>query len=96
MAELTDFKIGDEFTLQQGDRHNWRVTDIGTRTLIGIKLDQTDQRNYNGPPYSVAEHTFDEYDVGSIYAINGIICPGNDHNVKDSVWVQMSPASEDQ
>lgn len=73
MAKLTDFKIGYEFTLTEGDKYNWRVTDVGSRTLIAIKLDQNDERNYNGPPYSVAEHVFGEYDVDSIYAINGVV-----------------------
>jgi nitrogen-specific signal transduction histidine kinase len=41
----------------------WRVTDIGTRTVIAIKLDQT-ERNYNGPPYSIVERVFDEYAFG--------------------------------
>jgi len=33
------------------------------RTVIAIKLDQTDPRNYNGPPYSIVEHVLDEYDL---------------------------------
>jgi len=56
-----DFQIGMEFLTATG---RWRVTDIGTRTVIAIKLDQTDPRNYNGPPYSIVESVFDEYDFG--------------------------------
>ena len=56
-----DFQTGMEF-LTAGGR--WRVTDIGTRTVIAIKLDQADPRNYNGPPYSIVESVFDEYDFG--------------------------------
>ncbi|MGP7983740.1 hypothetical protein [Rhodoblastus sp.] len=56
-----DFQIGMEFLTATG---RWRVTDIGTRTVIAIKLDQTDPRNYNGPPYSIVENVFDEYDFG--------------------------------
>jgi len=55
-----DFQIGTEFWTATG---RWRATDIGTRTVIAIKLDQTDMRNYNGPPYSVLESVFDEYDL---------------------------------
>jgi antitoxin ParD1/3/4 len=53
-----DFQIGMEFLTATG---RWRVTDIGTRTVIAIKLDQADPRNYNGPPYSIVESVFDEY-----------------------------------
>jgi antitoxin ParD1/3/4 len=59
--EHADFQIGMEFLTAAG---RWRVTDIGTRTVIAIKLDQTDPRNYNGPPFSIVEHVFDECDFG--------------------------------
>ena len=55
-----DFQIGMEFLTATG---RWRVTDIGTRTVIAIKLDQADPRNYNGPPYSIVENVFDEHDL---------------------------------
>jgi antitoxin ParD1/3/4 len=55
-----DFRIGMEFLTATG---RWRVTDVGTRSVIAIKLDQTDPRNYNGPPYSIVEQVFDEYDL---------------------------------
>ncbi len=54
-----DFKIGKNFFTASG---KWRCTDVGTRVIIAIKLDQEDERNYNGPPYSIAESIFDEYD----------------------------------
>jgi antitoxin ParD1/3/4 len=54
-----DFQIGTEFLTATG---RWRVTDVGTRTVIAIKLDESDARNYNGPPYSIVEDVFDEYD----------------------------------
>ncbi len=56
-----DFQIGIEFLTATG---RWRVTDIGTRTVIAIKLDQADPRHYNGPPYSIVESVFDEDDFG--------------------------------
>lgn len=79
----SDFVIGGSFWC--GGRE-WRVTDIGARTIIAICLDETevvissrdpaveDTRRtlsqseakaegwFNGPPYTVAEHVFDEYD----------------------------------
>ncbi len=59
--EHSDFRIGMEFLTGAG---RWRVTDIGTRTIIAIKLDQSDPSNYDGPPYAVVETVFDEYDFG--------------------------------
>lgn len=56
-------KIGDEFETETG---KWRVTDIGTRTIIAIKLDKDDDSWYNGPPYAVAEYAFDEDDIQAI------------------------------
>ncbi len=54
-----DFKIGLEFYTSSGQ---WRCTDIGTRTICAIQLNQEDSRKYNGPPYSIPEVVFDEYD----------------------------------
>ena len=56
-----DFIIGESFFTGSGE---WRCTDIGTRIIVAIKLDQEDTRNYNGPPYSIVETVFDEYDFG--------------------------------
>ena len=56
-----DFQVGLEFYTGGG---KWRCTDIGTRVIIAIKLDQTDESWCNGPPYAVAESVFDEYDFG--------------------------------
>ena len=62
--ELKDFNIDDEFFTGSG---KWRVTDIGSRTLIAIKLDHEDDPSwYNGPPYAVAECVFDEFDIRGI------------------------------
>ena len=59
--KLADFSIGREFTC--GDRR-WRCTDIGTRVVVAICLDDypDDPSWYNGPPYAVAESVFDEHD----------------------------------
>lgn len=56
-----DFVIGGEFYTATG---KWRCTDVGTRVIVAIKLDQEDPRNYNGPPYSIVEDVFDEYSFG--------------------------------
>jgi hypothetical protein len=57
-----DFKIGQEFTM--GNTVRWRVTDIGSRVIIAIKLSKGhDQSWYNGPPYAIAEHVIDEYSL---------------------------------
>ena len=55
-----EFRTGRTFYTASGKR---RCTDIGTRVIVAIKLDQEDPRNYNGPPYSIAELVFDEYDM---------------------------------
>jgi|TARA_B110000977_G_scaffold199764_1_gene288131 hypothetical protein len=54
----TDFEIGDEFTTATG---TWRCTDVGSRTMIAIKISGYDDPSwFNGPPYAVVEHVFDE------------------------------------
>jgi hypothetical protein len=55
-----EFRIGQQFYTASG---KWRCTDIGRRVIVAIKLDQENPRNYNGPPYSIVEHVFDEYDI---------------------------------
>lgn len=56
----TDFQIGTEFYTGAG---KWRCTDVGTRIIAAIRTDDQEPRNLTGPPYSVAEYVFDEYDV---------------------------------
>ena len=57
--KLSDFSIGLEFAMS-GAR--WRCTDVGTRTIIAIKLDHPEDPSwYKGPPYAVAEMVLDEY-----------------------------------
>lgn len=56
--EHGDFAIGKEFLTATGV---WRCTDIGTSTIIAIKVsDRGDPSWFNGPPYAVAEMVFDE------------------------------------
>ena len=57
----SDFKIGREFLTETG---RWRCTDVGKRTITAIKLDHDDDPSwYNGPPYAVVEHVFDEFSI---------------------------------
>ena len=57
----SDFKIGREFLTETG---RWRCTDVGKRTITAIKLDHDDDPSwYNGPPYALVEHVFDEYSI---------------------------------
>lgn len=60
MMEHSDFRIGQDFYTGSG---KWRCTDIGTRTIVAIKLD-AGVNTYAGPPYVVEEVVFDEYDFG--------------------------------
>jgi len=54
----SDFRIGIEFLTATG---RWRCTDVGARTIAAIRLDlDHDPEWYNGPPYAVVEHVFDE------------------------------------
>jgi len=61
--EHRNFSIGVEFWTETG---RWRCTDVGSRTICAIKLDG-DPRDWDGPPYGVAEHVFDESDFGALY-----------------------------
>ena len=57
----SDFYVGCEFLTGSG---RWRCTDVGKRTIAAIRLNHSDDPSwYNGPPYSVLEHVFDEYGI---------------------------------
>lgn len=58
-----EFEIGKRFYTETGA---WQCTDMGSRTVIAVRLDartSADPSWLNGPPYAVAEHVFDEYDL---------------------------------
>jgi hypothetical protein len=76
--KVEEFVVGEDFWC--GDQR-YRCTDIGTRTIVAIRVDSvevagnTPERRrtlshneaeaegwFNGPPYAVAEHVFDEYE----------------------------------
>jgi hypothetical protein len=70
-----EFEIGMEFTTQEGGRR-WRVTDVGTRVVTAIRIDQVESSRgclmsfaeaeeagwFRGPPYALAERIFAECD----------------------------------
>lgn len=80
--EHHEFAIGTEFTCSD---KSYRVTDIGTRVIVAIRVDSArkttayeDGRResvdlnraeaeaigwFDGPPYGVVEHVFDEDDM---------------------------------
>jgi len=55
-----EFRIGEFFKC--GD-HTWKCTDIGTRTIVAVALEDIGPDWFTGPPYAVAEMVFDEYDI---------------------------------
>lgn len=74
--EHGDFVIGQSFWTATGE---WRYTDIGIRTITAIKLDRPDDPSwYNGPPYAVVEHVFDEYDFVGCCRTDEILHGQND------------------
>jgi hypothetical protein len=65
--ELEDFQIGQTFFASAG--FEWLCTDKGTRTITAIRLDPyKDPSWFIGPPYSVDEIVFDQYDMQSCYS----------------------------
>jgi hypothetical protein len=56
-----DFRIGSEFLAVAGFR--WRCTDIGTRTIVAIRVDHGNSDWYQGPPYVAKEVVFDEAEM---------------------------------
>ena len=58
--KLSEFKVGAEFHTAV---KRWRCTDIGSRTIVCIEIDdREDQTWFEGPPYAVDEIAFDECD----------------------------------
>lgn len=56
-----DFHMGLEFLGSGGFR--WRCTDVGTRTIVAIRLDHDSIAWYQGPPYIAKETVFDEHEI---------------------------------
>ena len=65
----SEFSIGCEFTTAAGA---WRCTDVGTPTIVAIRLEHDDDPFwYSGPPYPVVEHVFDEDGMEDCEPITG-------------------------
>jgi len=62
--KVTDFKIGDRFQVE-GTKDIFIVTDVGSRVIVTIKETGEDPRNLIGPPYSIVEMVWDEFDLGA-------------------------------
>lgn len=61
----SDFRIGTEFYTEAG---LWRCTDIGTRTIVAVKIKDGYPSPEHHPPFSDAvEMVFDEYDFDGLY-----------------------------
>ena len=57
----SEFKVGAEFRTAV---KRWRCTDLGTRTIVCIEIDDREDKTwFDGPPYAVKEIVFDEYDM---------------------------------
>lgn len=66
--EHSEFAIGKQFRTASGV---WCCTDLGTRTIIAIKVSDRDDPSWlNGPPYAVAEMVFDEDDLEGCWIEN--------------------------
>jgi hypothetical protein len=67
--DLVSLVIGGHFRCGASE---WIVTDIGTRTLLAIRIDQKSKRDatwLEGPPYALNEMSFDEEDIKLIELI---------------------------
>lgn len=64
--KISDFEIGKPFYGSAGFK--WLCTDKGTRVITAIMLDyDKDESWFKGPPYSLEEQVFDEYEMQACY-----------------------------
>lgn len=68
----TDFKIGTEFHV--GDRR-WRVTDVGSRVVVAIRLDAVEMGYSDGSSatFTQAQAEFQGLFNGPPYAVNEVV-----------------------
>ena len=67
--KIEDFRIGDSFYTATG---RWVCTDVGSRVIVAVKYEEfvdPQKGNSAGPPYSVAETVFDEYDLEGVLSV---------------------------
>ena len=69
----------------------WRCTDVGSRTILAIRIDKVTvpggrilgqaeaeaQGLFNGPPYVLAEYCFDEEDIEGCSAVDSSVDPSS-------------------
>ena len=60
------FEIGKPFLM--GDRV-WICTDVGSRTICAVLLDDLLRSGDSGPPYSICETVLDRYDMDGCESI---------------------------
>lgn len=60
------FEIGKAFIM--GDRV-WICTDVGTRTVCAVLLEELLAAGDSGPPYSICENVLDRYDMDDCQAL---------------------------
>lgn len=65
--KIQDFEVGKHFYGPAGFK--WLCTDKGSRIITAIMLDDDkDESWFKGPPYSLEEKVFDEYEMESCYS----------------------------
>jgi hypothetical protein len=61
----SEFQIGIEFYTESG---LWRCTDVGTRTIVAVRVEDGYPAPDDKPPFvDAVEEVFDEYDFGGLY-----------------------------
>lgn len=87
---LTDFRIGCEFTTAEGSRR-WRCTDIGTRTVAAIRIDEVEMATLEpGKPVATrivpgAEAEAAGYFIGPPYKVAEHLFDEDDREVCEPV-----------
>jgi hypothetical protein len=80
--KLSEFYIGLEFIAEGGFK--WRCTDVGSRTVLAIRLDRKDPNWYQGPPYIAEEAVFDEKEIEHSHLNNEDALTAAIHEYKSS------------
>ena len=58
--QRSEFTIGLRFYTDAGE---WQCTDLGTRVVVAIKIDEHDESWLSDLPFAIPEVVFDEYDI---------------------------------
>jgi hypothetical protein len=73
-----EFRIGGEFSTVIGGIQRWRCTDIGTRTILAIRIDHVNITTHRGGKYNSQDLNQDEAQMrgwfnGPPYAIAEVV-----------------------